>query len=300
MASSEEERGGGGRQSHRTRSKAAPDWTVHETLTLVSEIAAVESECRKTVSSFQKWKIVAENCNATGVNRTLNQCRRKWDSLLTHYKKIKNWESSSSSELESYWSLDRETRRGLGFPEEFDSDVFKAIDDHLKDKDDGSDTETDRDNDPEALADEVDVLVPVCSGFKKQRRHMMHQKQDDQERLRPQKCSTNKNVMPEQRSAEEKAKPLKRRKDEKIMLENSSIESKEQILFAKLQENAELITSILKGNLDENVDYVLADLKNVDAPRTAFTRRQGDKIITCLGNLGDTLDQLYDIFQGCS
>ena len=67
--------------------------------------------------------------------------------------------------MESYWSLDRETRRGLGFPEEFDSEVFKAIDDHLKDEDDGSDTETDRDNDPEALADEVDVLVPVCSGI---------------------------------------------------------------------------------------------------------------------------------------
>ena len=165
MASSEEERCGGGRQSRRTRSQAAPDWTVHETLTLVSEIAAVEGECSTTVSSFQKWKIVAENCNSTGVNRTLNQCRRKWDSLLTHYKKIKHWESSSSEELESYWSLDRETRRGLGFPEEFDSEVFKAIDDHLKDEGNGSDTDTDRDNDPEALADEVDVLVPACSGI---------------------------------------------------------------------------------------------------------------------------------------
>ena len=129
---------------------------------------------------------------------------------------------------------------------------------------------------------------------------MMHQKQDDKEKLKPQKCRTNKNVMPEQRSVEEKAKPLKHRKDEKIILENSSIVAKEQMLFAKLQENAELITSILKGNLDENVDYVLADLKNVEASQTAFTRRQGDKIITCLGNLGGTLDQLYDIFQGCS
>ncbi|GMQ01620.1 hypothetical protein CsSME_00048190 [Camellia sinensis var. sinensis] len=38
-----------------------------------SQIAAVERDCRNTLSSFQKWKIIVENCNSLEVFRTLNQ-----------------------------------------------------------------------------------------------------------------------------------------------------------------------------------------------------------------------------------
>ncbi|GMQ02559.1 hypothetical protein CsSME_00048725 [Camellia sinensis var. sinensis] len=137
--------------SRRTRSQVAPDWSSQESLTLITEIAAVERDCRNTLSSFQKWKIIVENCNSLEVFRTLNQCRRKWDSLLSDYKKIKLWESSESR-VESYWSIDYERRCEFGFPEDFDFEVFKAIDDHLK-VGDGSDT--DPDVDPEAVADGV-------------------------------------------------------------------------------------------------------------------------------------------------
>ncbi|KAI8021057.1 Trihelix transcription factor ASR3 [Camellia lanceoleosa] len=88
---------------------------------------------------------------ASASRRTRSQCRRKWDSLLSDYKKIKLWESSES-QVESYWSIDYERRREFGFPEDFDFEVFKAIDDHLK-VGDGSDT--DPDVDPEAVADGV-------------------------------------------------------------------------------------------------------------------------------------------------
>lgn len=76
-------------ESHRTRSKAAPDWTVEESLILVNEISAVESEWGATLPSFQKWQQIVENCNALDVNRNLNQCKRKWDALFTAYRRAK-------------------------------------------------------------------------------------------------------------------------------------------------------------------------------------------------------------------
>lgn len=137
--------------SRRTRSQVAPDWTVTESLILVNEIAAVESDCSKTLSSYQQWKIIAENCAVLDVSRGLNQCRRKWDSLLAEFTKIKAWESKSTRE--SYWSLKSERAKKFGLPENFDHELFKAIDDLVKARDERS--ETDPENDPE---EETEVL----------------------------------------------------------------------------------------------------------------------------------------------
>ncbi|KAG5567301.1 hypothetical protein RHGRI_002757 [Rhododendron griersonianum] len=128
---------------------------------------------------------------------------------------------------------------------------------------------------------------------------MMYQNHNVEDTSKPQ---TDINTRPEEIMAEAKRKPRKhkRSRDEKIMLENNStIEvNKEQLMFAKLRNNAELLIAILNGNLDESADFVLADLKNVEATHTAFTRRQGDKVIACLANLAGTLDQLCDLVQG--
>lgn len=110
----------------RTRSKVAPDWTIEESLILVNEVSAVESDCRDTLASFQKWKIIVENCNALGVNRNLNQCRRKWDSLLSDYKKIKQSGSKKAS---------------------FNSELFKVIEWYVRDYEGGYDTDPDCDSD---------------------------------------------------------------------------------------------------------------------------------------------------------
>ncbi|CAL5358336.1 unnamed protein product [Camellia sinensis] len=93
--------------------------------------------------------------------------------------------------------------------------------------------------------------------------------------------------MLEQGKVEKRVKPLKHSKDEKILVKNN-MEEKEQMKVAKLYENAELITDILKGNPGESSDCLLADLKNIKYSQTDFTRRQGDRLITCLGNLADT------------
>ncbi|KAL9448270.1 hypothetical protein AB3S75_015695 [Citrus x aurantiifolia] len=71
-----------------TRSQVGPDWSSKEALILVNEIAVVEADCLKALSSYQKWKIISETCTALDVPQTANQCRRKWDSLVDEYKKI--------------------------------------------------------------------------------------------------------------------------------------------------------------------------------------------------------------------
>lgn len=89
-----------------------------------------------------------------------------------------------------------------------------------------------------------------------------------------------------------KGEPQKSRVEEK---ETISIEEKEQMMIMKLHENAELIDAIVS----ENVDLGAADVKNVEDYQTDFARRQGDKLITCLRDIVNTLDQFSDLVQEC-
>lgn len=67
--------------------------------------------------------------------------------------------------------------------------------------------------------------------------------------------------------------------------EEISREEQEQMMAEKLRENAELIEAIVKE-----------DLMNGDST-DALTRLNGDKLITCLGNLVVALDQLSQFVQ---
>lgn len=69
-------------------------------------------------------------------------------------------------------------------------------------------------------------------------------------------------------------------------------ESEEQTLATMLWERALQINAIVEGNLADDVD-----LKNAEAVQMDFTRRQGDKLIDCLGNISTTLNQLCDLVQ---
>lgn len=148
-------RGAGVSGSRRTRSQIAPDWTAAECLVLVNVIAAVEADCLKALSSYQKWKIVAENCTSLDVARTSNQCRRKWDCLLIEHDVIKQWELEMPDD-DSYWSLESGRRKELGLPENFDKELFKAIDNVATMRANQSDTEPD--SDPEAGVEMLDEI----------------------------------------------------------------------------------------------------------------------------------------------
>lgn len=264
--------------TRRTRSQIAPDWTVKDAHILVNEIAAVEGDCLKALSSYQKWKIIAENCTALDVVRTANQCRRKWDSLLGEYKKIKQ------SGVDSYWPLDVDRRKELGLPDYFDQELFKGIDDLVRAQEDRSDTEPD--TDPEAEADVLDVISESGSSSKRPRRQIKsHRKhgEEEKEQLSAVKISWQKVC----------AEGKKQIKDVKKVVQ----EETEQLVAEKLRANAELVHAILRGNLSENAKYGLSDIKDSEAYQTEFTRRQADSLITCLGDVVDNLNQLHVLVQ---
>lgn len=158
-----------GSGSRRTRSQAAPDWSAGDLLILVNEIAAVEGDCLNALSSYQKWEIISENCTALDVDRTANQCRRKWESLRADYRRINQHESRSG--INSYWSLGHDRRNGFGLPETFDRELFEVINNILMVQEDRADTEPDSDSEadggtPEAVASE--------SGSKRKRKKSGH------------------------------------------------------------------------------------------------------------------------------
>ncbi|XP_074286817.1 uncharacterized protein LOC141612016 [Silene latifolia] len=148
----------------RSHLQAGPVWTVQDMLILVNEVAAVEGDCQDALSSYQKWTIIAENCTALEVVRNANQCRRKWESLIADYNAVMEWESSSQAN--SYWSLDFIMRQETGLPVDFDKDLYNAIDDFTK-VTEHADTDTECDSEEEAA--EVDVLDAWTYGSKPKR-----------------------------------------------------------------------------------------------------------------------------------
>ncbi|KMZ60581.1 hypothetical protein ZOSMA_58G00370 [Zostera marina] len=119
-----------------TRSQIIPDWSLHEKLTLVLEIDAVDDEHGSTISSHQKWNIISNHLIALNICRNSTQCRGKWDSLLSEHRAIKDWESRSryqtastsrSNGGDSYWCLESDKRKDLKLPIEFDRELFGLI-----------------------------------------------------------------------------------------------------------------------------------------------------------------------------
>lgn len=82
-----------------------------------------------------------------------------------------------------------------------------------------------------------------------------------------------------------KKRPQKAHGKGKAMI---GIEEKEQMMALILRENAERVQSIVT----ENAGYGAADVKCAEAESV---RSQGDKLIVCLGNIVETLDQLYHV-----
>ncbi|CAI9771674.1 unnamed protein product [Fraxinus pennsylvanica] len=280
-----EEQSGG---SRRTRSQAAPDWTVQESVILINEINAVESEWGGTLPSFQKWQQIVENCNALEVNRNLNQCKRKWDALLNEYNRLKNEDGGGANgllDIEVFRAIDR-CVKAKGKKSDSHSTAAETEVEAVAEAEAQSVMDTDPDSDPEAQGPSTTFLLET--GSKKQGQRMKRQKRKIQ-RLNPWGYVTSGKIMLEQTSRNEKMYSSAN--------EESNVETKEETLAQILRENALQINAILEGNLADDVDYRLADLKNADAVQIDFARRQGDKLIDCFGKISDTLNQLCDLVR---
>ncbi|XP_054798636.1 trihelix transcription factor ASR3-like [Prosopis cineraria] len=329
-----------------TRSRAAPDWTLTESLILVNEIAAVEADCSRALSSYQQWKMIAENCAVLDVGRGLNQCRTKWNSLLSEYNTIKAWESKSPRK--SYLSLEGERAKKFGLPENFDCELFKAIDDLVKARDERSGA--DPESDPEAESEEIDDDVTKEIGSKRKRRWFKSKRHAEKlknclsgeslelSNRRPQggrvKERPEKSQEPQKNDVEEdylkdsigekanlkctQEKPSKvglemsvksrakgklqeaqvKERPSKTCMTSETIgseENNEVLLALKLQELAEQVQAIST----ETADCRTGCSQNVEAYRTEFSRRKGDKLIASLGDFADTLEQLCNLIQEC-
>ncbi|MED6155814.1 hypothetical protein PIB30_008716 [Stylosanthes scabra] len=177
----------------RTRSQAAPDWTVAESLILVNEIAAVEADCSTALSSYQQWNIIAGNCAALDVGRNMGQCRRKWHSLLSDYQKIRAWEEEEESKTKkkknnnnargscSYWALKGDRVRKLKLPENFDQDLYRAIDGVVRAREERGEVQVESDNE-ESRNEVLDVTVEI--GSKRKRRRSKCERHPDDKHMK--------------------------------------------------------------------------------------------------------------------
>lgn len=274
-----------------TRSQAAPDWSAWECLTLVNGINAVEGEWRQSLASFQKWQLIVENCSALDMSRSMNQCKKKWDALKSEYKRVKQWEGA-------YWSFDTTEKKELGLPEEFDKELFKAIEKHMKQKgDDPAEPDTEPENDPEAHP--ITNKGFLQTGPKKQRNKRMPRRDKVEERYHPWRHILSGIVKPESSTLNEVPEHPPKNIIKQVKPEQLSVEEKQKDLATKLLENAQLINVALQGRLAEDVDYKVTDLENNGAMEIDTIRCQGDKIIDCLGNITNTLNQFCELIQGC-
>ncbi|KAL6562676.1 hypothetical protein OROGR_003683 [Orobanche gracilis] len=283
--------------THRTRSRAAPEWTVEESLVLVNEINAVESDWGTTFPSFQKWQQIVENCNALDVRRNLNQCKRKWDALLSEYRRVKNERVAveGSFPVELFEAIDTcvnaNGRNNCGG--EVDATEEEAGKPEMEAQ---LVMDTDPDSDPEAQGRVTKKTFEI--GSKKQRRRMKRKKRR-LETLNPWGYFTSPKTKHEESCRlNEKVTNIKKNNVESLPKE-SNVETEEQIMATVLYENALQINSILEENLDNDVDYESLDLKNGEAVQIDFTRRQCDKLIDRFGEISSTLNQLCDLLQQC-
>ncbi|XP_073001531.1 uncharacterized protein [Typha latifolia] len=241
-----------------TRSQAAPDWTTHETLILVNEIAAVDEGWFRALSSYQKWKIISDNCMESDVIRSSNQCKRRWQSLLADYRKIREWESRSGAG--SYWHFDGERRKELGLPVLFDQEIFDSMDAFIK-------------------AEEAQKSMTDC----------------DTENLTG--GETEAVIVTANAELLDADAALDSEEDRKNDTQGSSSKAWELAgkLHANSEHIHSILRGELKDSASCN--HALVDLSKPNAMETEFARRQADELIKAFGGLVTTLNQFSELIK---
>ncbi|KAK1406038.1 hypothetical protein QVD17_42235 [Tagetes erecta] len=107
-----------------------PRWSRQELLVLIQGKRMAENRVgrRGTAESSlePKWSSVSSYCKRHGVNRGPVQCRKRWSNLAGDFKKIKEWESSNSSD-DSFWVMRNDFRRQRKLPGFFDREVYDIL-----------------------------------------------------------------------------------------------------------------------------------------------------------------------------
>ncbi|KAL3818478.1 hypothetical protein ACJIZ3_004383 [Penstemon smallii] len=111
-------------------------WTQQETFVLIDAKKIAEEKRlkgRRSSSAFgsdqieRKWDFISSHCRQQGMNKSSDQCCKKWGNLAGNFKKIKKWESQVKGELESYWVMTSASRRMLKLPGCFDREIYEVL-----------------------------------------------------------------------------------------------------------------------------------------------------------------------------
>ncbi|XP_024543464.1 trihelix transcription factor ASR3-like [Selaginella moellendorffii] len=111
--------------------KRSRNWNIHEVLLLVQakkdEWERTESsKSSKFESAVDKWVKVVEFLRENGImDRDLDQCRGKWDNLLSDFKTIKEWHRSVKAT--PYTCLTKEQKKQNKLPALFDTRVIDLL-----------------------------------------------------------------------------------------------------------------------------------------------------------------------------
>ncbi|CAJ1972279.1 unnamed protein product [Sphenostylis stenocarpa] len=297
----------------RTRSQAAPDWSVTESLILVNEVAAVEADCSVALSSHQQWNIIAQNCAALDVPRNLAQCRRKWRALLAEHDRLRGTAAA-----------------GGKLPPNFDCDLFEAVERVVRAREERG--MVDPESDSEAGNEARDATVEIGSKRKGQRSKLRHrvqkpkvcleQRPEDSHEEEPEDDHSEDEYLKDFLESRPKLKCAAERPPKDLVMppkslpkaelhENNHIERPKPITVEKIAVSREVNQETLTLKLQDLAveieaiaaesapDYKGGVSQNAEDSHTDFTRRQGDKLITSLGDFSNTLKQLCDILQEC-
>ncbi|XP_010272295.1 PREDICTED: trihelix transcription factor ASR3-like isoform X2 [Nelumbo nucifera] len=116
------------------------NWTVHETLVLISAKKMDEERRMKrggdsgegrSRPAELRWKWVEDYCWRHGCLRSQNQCNDKWDNLMRDYKKVRDYErrlaESGDGEENSYWKLEKHDRKERNLPSNMVMEIYDAL-----------------------------------------------------------------------------------------------------------------------------------------------------------------------------
>ncbi|GLU20809.1 hypothetical protein SLE2022_369910 [Rubroshorea leprosula] len=114
-----------------TQTMKHPRWTREETIVLMQGKNAIEEnllrEGQQPGQNEPKWYLVSLYCKQHGVDREAAQCRKRWNTLIGEYKKIKTWESQIKEGADSFWVMRAKLKRERKLPNSFDKEVYDAF-----------------------------------------------------------------------------------------------------------------------------------------------------------------------------
>ncbi|KAG0463196.1 hypothetical protein HPP92_021672 [Vanilla planifolia] len=274
-----------------TRSQAAPEWTVQEVLVLLSVIASIDEYWLKALSSYQRWKMISDNCLAMDVVRSSNQCKRKWEMLLADYKKIRQWESQAKED--SYWLLKEDKKKHCGLPISFQKEVFDAMDAVIPVQQQSDSKKSD----PEHLTTVTELEMP----------NVEPDLDSNEEGLSTVPKSPEKNRLIESTLRSEDEELITSNKSPEQVHANGSSEEettntkspdRSRVILSRLHESAAQVCAILQGGDSRSGARSDSSCAEWMTPMgTEFARKQADELIKGLGGLTHILDEFCDLVK---